>query len=67
MYKITLWDQNLDSFVSGVAVFFVEDLEIFERYRFPKREGEDWNRYFKSKNGECVTDYYSDSPELDIV
>lgn len=67
MYKITLWDNNLDSCISGVTEFFIEDLEIFEKYRIGNEYEETRERYFKSKNGECITDYYSDSPELNIV
>lgn len=67
MYKITLWDQNLDSCISGVATFFVEDLEAFENDRISQVGDTLPDEYYRSKNGECVTDYYSDNPELNVV
>ena len=31
MYKITLFDQNLCSFVSGTTSFFVDEIKEFEK------------------------------------
>jgi hypothetical protein len=50
--------------------FFVDNLEEFEKDWLPlqsKKDIDTINRYYKSKSGEIVTDYYSDSPELNIV
>ncbi len=52
--------------------FFTEDIDEFERNYFSD-ENVEWGkleaqkqRYFRSKAGENVTDYYSDDPELNI-
>ncbi len=69
MYKITLFDENCVSFVSGTVSFFTDELEEFERSWLgnPHVSDDKKMRYLRSKNGECVTDYYSDSEELNIV
>ena len=70
MYKITLYDMNCSPICDGTAFWFVEDLEKFEQNWLPlqgKRDVSRVERYYKSKFGEIVTDYYSDSEELNIV
>ncbi|WP_317855475.1 hypothetical protein [Chakrabartyella piscis] len=68
MYKIMLFDRNGVGFCSGVASFFTEDLESFEKHWLDLEDDEDTKeRYLKSKAGEIVTDYYSDDPSLNIV
>lgn len=72
IYKITLFDANCPSCTSGTASFFTEDIDEFERYYFSDENveknklEEQKKRYFRSKAGENVTDYYSDDPELNI-
>ena len=66
-YKITLFDENCASFVSGVEMFFTEDVECFEKNYFSSDQYDEVKeRYLKSKAGEIVTDYYTDSPECNI-
>lgn len=72
IYKITLFDANCPSCTSGTASFFTEDIDEFEHNYFSD-ENVEWGkleaqkeRYFRSKAGENVTDYYSDDPELNI-
>ena len=68
MYKITLFDYNCASCTSGTASFYVDDIDIFEE-KWSKLETspERIERFRHSKNGEVVTDYYSDDEELNIV
>ena len=68
MYKITLFDYNCTTYTSGVAVYYTQDIEDFTE-KWLKLEGDDnrKDRFMRSKNGEIVTDYYSDDPELNIV
>ena len=68
MYKITLFDYNCASCTSGTASFYVDDIDIFEE-KWSKLETspERIERFRRSKNGEVVTDYYSDDEELNIV
>ena len=67
MYKITLFDYNCASCTSGTASFYVDDIDIFEE-KWSKLETspERIERFRRSKNGEVVTDYYSDDEELNI-
>ena len=67
MYKITLYDRNCSPICDGTTCFFTEDLEEFERNWRPHAYEEQLKRYERSKDGELVTDYYSDAPELNIV
>lgn len=70
IYKITLFDANCPSCTSGTASFFTEDIDEFEHNYFSDENVESnqleaqKQRYFRSKAGEIVTDYYSDDPEL---
>lgn len=72
IYKITLFDANCPSCTSGTASFFTEDIDEFEHNYFSDENVESnqleaqKQRYFRSKAGEIVTDYYSDAPELNI-
>ena len=72
IYKITLFDANFPSCTSGTASFFTEDIDEFEHNYFSDENVESnqleaqKQRYFRSKAGEIVTDYYSDAPELNI-
>lgn len=70
MYKITLYDQNCSPIYDGTTFWFVEDLAEFEKKWLPLQapHGVDTiERYYRSKFGEKVTDYYSDDEELNIV
>ena len=68
MYKITLFDYNCASCTSGTASFYVDDIDIFEeKWSKLERSPERIERFRRSKNGEVVTDYYSDDEELNIV
>lgn len=68
MYKITLYDCNCPSCTSGVAEFYADDIIQFKDSWFKLEDDKDRKeRFLKSLNGEIVTDYYSDSPELNIV
>ena len=70
MYKITLYDQKCSPICDGTTFWFVEDLEKFEKNWIPLqcRIGvEVVERYYRSKFGEVVTDYYSTDPSLNIV
>lgn len=72
MYKITLYDFDLSPICDGVTFWFVEDLSEFEKKWLPLQVEMDGvervERYYRSKLGEVVTDYYlNDSPELNIV
>lgn len=70
MYKITLYDQNCNPICDSTTFWFVENLEDFERNWLKaqkKIDAKTVERYYRSKFGEIVTDYYSDDPELNIV
>lgn len=70
MYKITLYDNNCNPICDGTICFFTEDIEDFQKRWFRLLDGcdeERKERFLRSKAGEIVTDYYSDSPELNIV
>ena len=73
IYKITLFDANFPSCTSGTASFFTEDIDEFEHNYFSDENVESnqleaqKQRYFRSKAGEIVTDYYSDAPELNMA
>ncbi|MDE7476748.1 MAG: hypothetical protein K2M91_02170 [Lachnospiraceae bacterium] len=68
MYKVTLYDYNCVSCTSGVAEFFADDINKFQESWFKLEDDEDRKkRFLKSLNGEMITDYYSDSPDLNIV
>ena len=70
MYKITVYDANNNPICDGVTYWFVEDLDQFETKWLPlqvKQGVHTVDRYYRSKHGEIVTDWYSESPELNIV
>ncbi len=68
MYKITLYDYNCPSCTSGVAEFYADNINKFQKEWFKLEDDNDRKeRFLKSLNDEIVTDYYSDSPELNIV
>lgn len=70
MYKITLYDLNCCPICDGTTYWFVEDLEEFEQKWVPLQSKININtveRYYRSKFGEIVTDYFSDEPSLNIV
>lgn len=70
MFKITLYDYNCSPICDGTTFWFVEDLEQFEKNWLPLQCNYDVKtieRYYKSKFGEMVTDYYSDDESLNIV
>ena len=70
MYKITLYNLNCSPICDGTIFWFVEDLEQFEKKWLPLQAAHGVStieRYYRSKLGEMVTDYYSDDPKLNIV
>ena len=70
MYKITLYDHNCCPISDGTTFWFVEDLKEFEKKWLPLQAPhgvETIERYYRSKFGEIVTDYYSDDANLNIV
>ena len=68
MYKITLFDQNLCSFVSGTTSFFVDEIKEFEKIwlTHSRVSDEQKERYQLSKAGELVSDYYVTNDENNI-
>ncbi|MBR1816288.1 MAG: hypothetical protein IJ763_06265 [Lachnospiraceae bacterium] len=70
MYKITLYDYDLCPICDGTTFWFVEDLSEFEENWLPlqcRHNISTIERYYRSKLGEIITDYYSDSADLNIV
>ena len=68
MYKITLFDHNRPTCTSGVVKYYTQDIEDFtEKWLKLVRNDYSKDRFLRSKNGEIVTDYYSNDPELNIV
>ena len=68
MYKITLYDCNCPICTSRVAEFYADNINKFQKEWFKLEDDKDRKeRFLKSLNGEIVTDYYSDSPDLNIV
>lgn len=70
MYKIVLYDQCCSPICDGTTFWFVEDLEEFEKHWVPlaiKMNTSQVDRYYRSKFGEIITDYYSDDEDLNIV
>lgn len=70
MYKITLYDYCCNPICDGTVSYFVDDLDDFEknwREKLGGRDQERVERFERSKNGEIITDYYSDDEELNIV
>ena len=70
MYKITVYNQNCSPIFDGVISWYVEDLTEFEKKWVPLQAKSDISRverYYRSKFGEIVTDYYSDDESLNIV
>jgi hypothetical protein len=70
MYKITLYDNNCCPIADGTTFWFVEDLKEFEKKWLPlqaKQNVETIEKYYRSKFGEIVTDYYSNDTKLNIV
>lgn len=68
MYKITLYDSNIPSGASGTISYYCENIDIFAEKWMQLETAEDRKeRFLRSKNGEIVTDYYSDNPDLNIV
>ena len=68
MYKLTFYDECCNAICDGVESFYVEDLDEFESHWLLLVEDEDKiKRYFESKSGKLVTDYYSTSEDINIV
>lgn len=68
MYKVTLFDANTPSCCSGVVSYFCDDINEFAEKWFELETDEGRkDRFIHSMKGEMVTDYYSDSPDLNIV
>lgn len=66
MYKITLYDKNCCPIFDGTTSFFTDDIEEFEERWLPNADEAQAKRYFQSKAGEIVSDYYLDCLELNI-
>ena len=67
MYKLCFYDNCCGPICDRTADFFTEDIGLFESVWFGGKVNEaQKKRYFRSKSGETVTDYYSDAPELNI-
>ena len=68
MYKLRFYDACCCPICDGTADFFTDDIEQFERVWFSRRNKnpEQEKRYLRSKAGENVSDYYTDSPEYNI-
>lgn len=68
LYLIQLFDYNCPSCTSGVTKVFVEDIDEFaNHYQRIEKDQKRIERFLKSKDGEIITDYYSDDPKLNIV
>ncbi len=68
LYLIQLFDYNCGSCSSGVTEVFTDDIEDFSgHYLELEKDSVRKDRFLRSRSGEIVTDYYSDSPELNIV
>ena len=70
MYKITLYDRNRCPTCDGTTFWFVENLKEFEEKWLPlqcRSNIDTVERYYRSKFGEIVTDYYSTDASLNIV
>ena len=69
MYKIELYDECCSPIADGTESYFVDDIDDFEEKWIPlvkERNPEKVDRYFKSKGGEIISDYWCDSEELNI-
>ena len=68
MYQIILGDINCPACTSGVVRYFTDDINEFkEEWMKIENDTATKERFLRSLNGEIVTDYYSDDPELNIV
>ncbi len=68
MYKVTLFDNNTPGFISRVVSYYVDDIEEFQRRWFSlERSEEKKKRFLRSLQGEMVSDFYTNEPELNIV
>lgn len=68
MYMITHYDFNCCPLADGVARFFAEDIDEFEKQWIRLGVEESLLEKFRlSKAGACVTDWYSDDPAYNIV
>lgn len=68
LYMIQLMDYNCPTCCSGVTQVFAEDIEQFaQNYQCAEKNKSRIERFLRSKEGEIVTDYYSDDPALNIV
>ena len=68
MYKLTFYDNCCSPIADGTISYFVDDLTDFESHWYKYAVNESTvKRYQRSKSGEIVTDYYSDSQDLNIV
>ena len=68
MYKVTLFDGNTAPYISNTFSVYCDDIDEFEK-NWSGMETDEMRkqRFRRSKQGEMVTDYYSDAPELNIV
>ena len=68
MYKVTLFDGNTAPYISNTFSVYCDDIDEFEK-NWSEMETDEMRkqRFRRSKQGEMVTDYHSDAPELNIV
>ncbi len=68
MYKVTLFDNTTPGFCSRVVSYYVDDIEEFQRRWFLLEKSVDKKeRFLRSLQGEMVSDFYTNEPELNIV
>ena len=70
MYKITIYDACCAAIADGTTFWFTDNLEEFEQKWLPLQARIDVgtiDRYYRSKHGEIVSDWYFDMSELNIV
>lgn len=69
-YKLTFYDACCSPLCDGVCHFYVANLDEFEEKWLPiqlEHGVATINRYYRSKFGEVISDYYSDTEALNIV
>lgn len=69
MYKIELYDECCSPIADGTESYFVDDIDEFEKNWIPlvkDRDPEKVDRYYRSKGGEIVSDYYGNSEKYNI-
>ena len=68
MYKISIFDETMPSCSSGVAEYYVDNIQEFQKRWFPLLKSEEKKkRFIRSLHGEVMVDCYSDDPKLNMV